>query len=294
VKKDSDRFRKAVEQTGGQIGTTEPIAALALLFESELDLPLAAAELNLEPAEFQKLLKRSPELARSLGNIQSAGGTVQRELFGKVFVDAVGEWKLGTVAPKAARAGGGKVGEWIELGGKNKYPDFLQPQDQIVSEKDGWTFNGRHYAMTKKGDYLTKDFTLELIYTLNNGDSKGIAYAGFGEADRGTAYNEPKNSVFLAIHPPNVGKGEVRLSNSPAATLHGMGRIPKEGTHRVIIEKKGDVVTIGIDVDNDGKSDDDIEKSFPDIKTVAPFLNKKNTYLFFGGGGKFTKIRITE
>ena len=91
-----------------------------------------------------------------------------------------------------------------------------------------------------------------------------------------------------------MDKGSIRLSNSPARTLHGLGNIPNAGTHRVIIEKKGDVVTIGIDVDNDGKSDDDIEKSFPDIKTVGPFLHKKNMYLFFGGGGTFKKIRITE
>ena len=53
-------------------------------------------------------------------------------------------------------------------------------------------------------------------------------------------------------------------------------------------------MTIAIDVDNDGKSDDDIERSFPDIKALGPFLNKKNTYLFFGGGGTFSKFRITE
>jgi mono/diheme cytochrome c family protein len=293
VKEDSGRFQKAVEQTGGRVGTTEPIVALALLFESELDLNLASAELGLEPAEFQKLLKRSPELARSLGSLQTPGGTVQRELFAKTFADVARAWKLGTSAPKAPGFGGGQ-GEWIELGGKNPYPDLFQPQDQLVSDKDGWSFKGRNYVMTKKGDYLTKDFKFELVYTLKSSDSKGIVFVGFGEADRNTTYNEPKNSVYLAIHPPNVDRGSIRLSNSPAATLHGMGGISKEGTHRVIIEKKGDVVTIGIDVDNDGKSDDDIEKTFPDIKTLGPFLHKKNTYLFFGGGGKFTKVRITE
>lgn len=294
VKEDSGRFRKAVEQTGGQVGTTEPIVSLALLFESELDLPLAAAELTLEPVEFLALLKRSPDLTRSLGNLQTLGGTVQRDLFGKLFADAAKDWKLGTVTSKTAGAGTAKAGEWIELGGKNKYPDFLQSQDELVSEKDGWSFKGRQYAVTKKGDYLTKDFTLEVIYTLNNGNSKDIVYVGFGEADRGNVYNEPGNSVFLAIHPPNVGKGEVRLSNSPAKALHIVGKVSKEGTHRAIIEKKGDVVTVSIDVDNDGKLDDEIEKTIPDVKAVAKFLNSKNTHLFFGGGGRFTKMRITE
>ncbi len=295
VKEDSDRFKKAVELTGGRVGTTEPIVALALLFESELDLPLAASELNLDGPEFQKLLKRSPELARSLGNLQTPGGTVQRELFGKVFAEAAREWKLGAIAPKSAGSGIGKSGEWVELGGKNPYPDFFQAQERVVSDKDGWSLKeGRHYVVTKKGDYLSKDFTFELIYTLNKADAKGIVYIGFGEADRNTVYNEPKDSLYLAIHPPNVDKGAIRLSNSPASTLHALGKISKEGTHRFVLEKKGDVITIGIDIDNDGKSDDDIEKTFPDIKSVAPFLNKKNGYLFFGGGGKFTKIRISE
>ena len=294
VKEDSGRFRKAVEQTGGQVGTTEPIVALALLFESELDLPLAAAELNLESADFQKLLKRSPDLARSLGSLQTPGGTVQRELFEKTFADVARAWKLGTVTAKSAGAGAGRAGEWVELGGKNAYPGFLLPSEQVVSDKDGWSMKGRNYVTTKKGDYLTKDFTFELVYTLNNSNDKGIMYVGFGEADGNTTYNEPKNSVFMAIHPPNVDKGAIRLSNTPTTTLHGLGGIRKEGTHRVIIEKKGDVVTIGIDVDNDGKSDDDIERSFPDVKAVGPFLHKKNTYLFFGGGGTYKKIRISE
>ncbi|QJW93403.1 c-type cytochrome domain-containing protein [Frigoriglobus tundricola] len=108
VKEDSDRFRKAVEQTGGHVGTTEPIVALALLFEAELDLALAAAELNVEPADLEKLLKRSPELARTLGNLQTPGGTVQREVFGKTFPDAAREWKLGTLAAKATAADIGK------------------------------------------------------------------------------------------------------------------------------------------------------------------------------------------
>jgi len=295
VNGDSSRFVKAVAQTGGRVGTTEPIVALTLLYESELDLPLAAAELNMQPAEFQTLLKKSPELSRSMGNLQTPGGTVQRELFGKIFPDAVREWKLGVLTSKTSGTGSGRAGEWVELGGKNPYPDFFQTQDQVVSEKDGWSLKeGRHYVMTKKGDYLSKDFTLELVYTLNKADAKGIVYVGFGEADRNTVYHEPKSSVYMAIHPPNVDQGSIRLCNTPASTLHGMGKISKEGTHRVIIEKKGDVLTVAIDVDNDGKSDDDIEKTFPDIKTLAPFLHKKNTYLFFGGGGKFTKVRITE
>jgi mono/diheme cytochrome c family protein len=295
VKDDSSRFRKAVEETGGQVGTTEPIVALAMLFEAELDRPLASAELNLEPSEFQKLLKRSPDLARNLGSLQTPGGTVQRELFATIYPDVVREWKLGTVASKTAAPGVGKNGAWIELGGKNRYPVIFQPQNQVISGKDGWTINeGRHYVKTKKSDYHTRDFTFELIYTLNKADEKGIVFVGFGEADRGAAYQEPKNSLYLAIHPPNVADGAIRLSNAPATTLMDLGKITKEGTHRLIIEKKGDVVTLAIDVDNDGESDDDIEKTFPDVKAVAPFLNKKNMHLFFGGGGKFTRIRITE
>src|SRR5262249_2923941 len=66
-----------------------PVVALALRFEAELDLPLAAAEAGLPVPEFKKLLKGSPELARALGALVVEGGTVQRQAYLDAFPDLV-------------------------------------------------------------------------------------------------------------------------------------------------------------------------------------------------------------
>jgi S1-C subfamily serine protease len=185
-------------------------------------------------------------------------------------------------------------GAWTALGGKNPFPAAFEPSDKALADKDGLRLDGRRYIKTVKGDYLTRDFKFELVYTLSEATDAGITFIGIGEAEPGGAYDEPKNSVFLKIHPPNVDGGAVGLANGPNGGALPVGKISKNGTHRAIIEKKGDVVTFGIDVDNDGQSDDDLERTVPDIKAFGRFLHKKNTYIFFGGGGTFKQFRLSE
>jgi hypothetical protein len=96
---DAERFRAAVAKTGSQVGVTEPIATLALQFESELDLPRAAAESGCTPDEFRKHLDRSAALARTLGALKVPGGTVQRQLFTESFATIVRELGRGASAP---------------------------------------------------------------------------------------------------------------------------------------------------------------------------------------------------
>ena len=51
MRTDAKRFQDAVAHTGAPLSATEPITALALRFEAELDLPLVAAESGITPAE---------------------------------------------------------------------------------------------------------------------------------------------------------------------------------------------------------------------------------------------------
>jgi tetratricopeptide (TPR) repeat protein/mono/diheme cytochrome c family protein len=105
MRQDARRFQEAVAKTGAPLTTTEPITALAQRFESELDLPLAAAEAGVRPESLLKALQHSPALARELGPLRVEGGTVQRQLFVDVFGDLVEELKLGTfLAPRNAAA----------------------------------------------------------------------------------------------------------------------------------------------------------------------------------------------
>ncbi len=97
IREDTERFRKAVAQTGTPFTATEPIAALALRFEAEMDLPLAAAEAGLPAPRFVQKCKDSPTLARVLGPLTIPGGTVQRQVFLDAFEDLVRELRLGTL-----------------------------------------------------------------------------------------------------------------------------------------------------------------------------------------------------
>ena len=73
-----------------------------------------------------------------------------------------------------------------------------------------------------------------------------------------------------------------------------MGHVKHVGTHLVRIIKEGESVTFHVDPDNDGPTDDDLELTVPNIKALAPFLNSKNSNLFFKGGGTFLSARMVE
>ncbi len=93
---DSERFRAAVVQTGNRIGATEPIVALTLQFESELDLKRTAAEVGCTPALFREQLAQSATLARSLGALKIPGGTIQRQVFTDAFAEIIRHLETGT------------------------------------------------------------------------------------------------------------------------------------------------------------------------------------------------------
>jgi mono/diheme cytochrome c family protein len=101
--KDNARYRQAVERSGGRLTTTEPIAALVLQYEKELDLLTAAAEVGMRPNEFAARLDQSPELGRTLGPLRTSGGTIQRQVFIDAFPDLVRELKLGAYLSSETR-----------------------------------------------------------------------------------------------------------------------------------------------------------------------------------------------
>lgn len=196
--------------------------------------------------------------------------------------------------PGAAGAGTGSTKGMYRLGGRARLPVYFERSDKVLAERDGLRMNGRYYVRTKQRDFLKRDFRFEVVYQYK-GDkgADGIAWVGIGEADRDTAYNEPGKSVALRMHPPKLAGGGVSISQGRVGGTT-IGRIPNAGTHKAIIEKRGEVVTLMIDVDNDGPSDDDIEKTIPDISAFAPHFHGKNTHLFFGGGALFTHARLTS
>jgi tetratricopeptide (TPR) repeat protein len=115
LKRDARRFQEAVAATGAPLSATEPIAALALRFEAELDLPLAAAEVGVKPDRVLQALELSADLAKRIGSLRIEGGTVQRQVFVDAFEDLVRTLKLGEfVEPKVKT-----LANWIRLGHKS-------------------------------------------------------------------------------------------------------------------------------------------------------------------------------
>jgi tetratricopeptide (TPR) repeat protein len=96
ARNDLDRFRQAMLTAGAQPGQTEPVAALAARFESDLDMAAAASELGLRPAALLTGLDSSSSLGQALGALRVEGGTVQRAVFVRVFPEALEAFHLGT------------------------------------------------------------------------------------------------------------------------------------------------------------------------------------------------------
>lgn len=103
LEQDQERFRQAIEKTGGKLSgnvQNEPINALAKRFEGELSLPLAAAEATLNLDEFQARLRTSSRLsALGYSQLLVANGGFKRDGWEKYFGDLVQELNLGQHIP---------------------------------------------------------------------------------------------------------------------------------------------------------------------------------------------------
>src|SRR5207248_3791895 len=100
-REDAERFAKGVYETGGRVDAdarvvgSDPVVNLALVFEREMDLPLAAAEMGVSVTVLVKAMDASPAMARALGVLKVEGGTIQRQAFVVIFRDLVQDLKIG-------------------------------------------------------------------------------------------------------------------------------------------------------------------------------------------------------
>ena len=116
---------------------------------------------------------------------------------------------------------------------------------------------------------------------------------GIGSGRGGGAYKEPVESAHLRMHHESLKSGVALAKGGQTFGNQRVGPDLPTGVHRAIITKEGDAVTFAIDVDNDGRTDDDMELTVADIKAFEPALHSKNTHLFFGGGGAFKEVKLT-
>jgi dipeptidyl aminopeptidase/acylaminoacyl peptidase len=102
---DAERFRTALERCGGKVTEADPVSAAAGRYEADLDLRTAAAEVGQPPEEFRRRVARSEALARGLGALRGAGGTVPRAVFQQAFGDLARELRLGALVQSSLVAG---------------------------------------------------------------------------------------------------------------------------------------------------------------------------------------------
>lgn len=93
---DARRFAEALNKIGIKSLSRggEPISAMALKFQEELDLSRTAFEFGLQPADFEQRLKESIIMARSFGALRTKGGTIKRDVFATLFGRAAAEFRL--------------------------------------------------------------------------------------------------------------------------------------------------------------------------------------------------------
>ncbi|MBO0697341.1 MAG: WD40 repeat domain-containing protein, partial [Zavarzinella sp.] len=97
MEEDAKKFQAALALTGTKVTRNEPILAMTLRYEGDLDAVGAAAEVGLPFEEFQKRIAESESLTRPLGALRVPGGTVARQVWVQTFGDLVRELRLGTL-----------------------------------------------------------------------------------------------------------------------------------------------------------------------------------------------------
>src|SRR6266511_824121 len=131
------------------------------------------------------------------------------------------------------------------------YPPYYTVQGGVLQRQPSGEFSDRRYLRTVAADYHVRNFTFELTCTTNH----EFDYLGIGAGIRSGPYNEPGNSVFLALHPQSL---EGRVVIRTAAGDVQIDRLYSAGPHRVRIEKKGTAISFQVDEGYDGNFTADI------------------------------------
>jgi tetratricopeptide (TPR) repeat protein len=189
VRNDVDRFREAMLLAGAQQGHTEPVAALAARFESDLDLAAAASELGLRPAALLSGLDRSSNLGQALGALRVEAGTVPRAVFVRVFADALDALHLGTSLAALNRT-------------------IAATSESIrFNPKNAIAYSDRGNAFFQKGHYeqAIHDYTEAIRLGLRGSDvyhQRGISHAN--QADYHLAIQDYDDAIRLDPHNPRA------------------------------------------------------------------------------------------
>ncbi len=97
MQEDMTRYAAALAKTGTKVSRFEPVSTITGRYEADLDVTTAAAEVGLKAEEFVERVNASETLARHVGTLRAAGGTVSRQIWVQAFGDHVRELHLGAL-----------------------------------------------------------------------------------------------------------------------------------------------------------------------------------------------------
>jgi|GEM_PF-6559240 len=154
------------------------------------------------------------------------------------------------------------------------YGSFYSIEGGVVRRTGYLNTPFRSNLRTVKTDYNSKDFIFEVSFTTAARDINLIGIGpGFGP-------DEPKLSVYMRVH-SQVYQGQLGIQTGVGYDL--LPSLKTGGPHRARIEKRGSKISFAIDEMFDGSFHADMSKTYNDLSTIAPFLNDRNSNLFFGG-----------
>ncbi|MDB5313209.1 MAG: domain, G-beta repeat [Gemmataceae bacterium] len=97
MQEDAKKYMDVVAKTGAKVSKYEVVSTITLKYEADIDLTAAAAEVGLAPEAFRARVDQSETLAKHVGALRTAGGTVGRQIWVQAFGDVVRELGLGVL-----------------------------------------------------------------------------------------------------------------------------------------------------------------------------------------------------
>jgi hypothetical protein len=156
-------------------------------------------------------------------------------------------------------------------------PSLFEATKPFSASTDGVVLPQHAYIRTKAGDFLGRDFTLDLWLTID--PKLPRAFVGVGSGGEGMSQT-PTNSIYLDIEP----NGKISLSTCEGYGNEGIGDELDPGEYIVRVQKSGSSVTLAVGVETNGVFEPDVTRTFADISKTPANFDSRNMHVFFGGG----------
>ncbi len=184
-------------------------------------------------------------------------------------------------------------------GGATRLPPFMEQAKSPAIGRDGITLDSRTSVRTRASNYLTKNFTFDVVYRLKP-DDRGVMMVGLG-ANRRDGGNWVLDSAAARLHgiTAREGAGAVSFTFKTFHDDYRFGELGKDkalGPNLLRLQKRGDTLSAFVYVDYKadaaGLPTPECQITAPSLKSAAPTITDKNSCLFIDGGGVIEAIRL--